>query len=104
RDLRPLFEAIVDHVPPPKGNPAGGLQMLVSNLDSSDYLGRIAVGRVFNGKVRIGDQIAVCKLDGAIQQTKVTKLFAFEGLKRIDIEEAAAGDIVCLAGLEEITI
>jgi GTP-binding protein len=104
RDLRPLFEAIVEHVPPPKGNPAGGLQMLVANLDSSDYLGRIAVGRVFTGKVRIGDQIAVCKLDGGMQQTKVTKLFAFEGLKRIDIEEAAAGDIVCLAGIEDITI
>ena len=104
RDLRPLFEAIVDHVPPPKGNPAGGLQMLVANLASSDYLGRIAIGRVFNGKVRIGDQIAVCKLDGGMQQTKVTKLFAFEGLKRIDIEEAAAGDIVCLAGIEDITI
>jgi GTP-binding protein len=104
RDLRPLFEAIVEHVPPPKGNPASGLQMLVANLDSSDYLGRIAVGRVFNGKVRIGDQIAVCKLDSGLQQTKVTKLFAFEGLKRIDIEEAAAGDIVCLAGIEDITI
>jgi GTP-binding protein len=104
RDLRPLFEAIVEHVPPPKGNPSGGLQMLVANLDSSDYLGRIAVGRVFNGSVRIGDQIAVCKLDGAIQQTKVTKLFAFEGLKRIDIDAAAAGDIVCLAGIEDITI
>jgi GTP-binding protein len=103
-DLRPLFDAIVEHVPPPKGNPASGLQMLVANLDSSDYLGRIAVGRVFNGKVRIGDQIAVCKLDGGLQQTKVTKLFAFEGLKRIDIEEAAAGDIVCLAGIEDITI
>jgi GTP-binding protein len=103
-DLRPLFDAIVDHVPPPKGNPDGGLQMLVANLDSSDYLGRIAIGRVFNGRVRIGDQIAVCKLDGGMQQTKVTKLFAFEGLKRVDIEGAAAGDIVCLAGIEDITI
>jgi GTP-binding protein len=104
QDLRPLFEAIVDHVPPPKGNPAGDLQMLVANLDASDYLGRIAVGRVFNGHVKTGDQIAVCKLDGRIQQTKVTKLFAFEGLKRIDIDEAAAGDIVCLAGIDDITI
>jgi GTP-binding protein len=91
-------------VPPPKGNPAGDLQMLVANLDASDYLGRIAVGRVFNGHVKTGDQIAVCKLDGRIQQTKVTKLFAFEGLKRIDIDEAAAGDIVCLAGIDDITI
>ena len=103
-DLRPLFEAIVDHVPPPKGDASAPLQMLVANLDSSDYLGRIAIGRVFNGRVKIGDQIAVCKLDGTMQQTKVTKLFAFEGLRRIDITEAAAGDIVCLAGIEDITI
>ena len=103
-DLRPLFEAIVDHVPPPRGDRGAGLQILVANLDSSDYLGRIAIGRVFNGVVRIGDQVAVCKLDGRIQQTKVTKLFAFEGLRRVDINEAAAGDIVCLAGIEDITI
>src|SRR5688572_2413321 len=103
-DLRPLFDAIVEHVPPPKGDPRGGLQMLVANLDSSDYLGRIAIGRVFNGQVRIGDLVAVCKLDGRIQQTKVTKLFAFEGLRRVDINEAGAGDIVCLAGIEDITI
>ena len=80
------------------------LQMLVANLDSSDYLGRIAIGRVFNGRVKVGDQVAVCKLDRRVQETKVTKLFAFEGLKRIDITEAAAGDIVCLAGIEDITI
>ena len=103
-DLRPLFDAIVDYVPPPKGNPEGGLQMLVANLDASDYLGRIAIGRVFNGQVRTGDQIAICKLDGTTQQTKVTKLYAFEGLKRVDIDQAAAGDIVCLAGIENITI
>jgi GTP-binding protein len=103
-DLRPLFDAIVDYVPPPKGDANSGLQMLVANLDSSDYLGRIAIGRIFNGRVRIGDQVAVCKLDGRIQQTKVTKLFAFEGLRRVDIDDAAAGDIVCLAGIEDITI
>jgi GTP-binding protein len=103
-DLRPLFDAIVDQVPAPKGDPGAPLQMLVANLDSSDYLGRIAIGRIFNGRVRIGDQVAVCKLDGSIQQTKVTKLFAFEGLRRVDIDEAAAGDIVCLAGIENITI
>ena len=103
-DLRPLFDAIVDHVPPPAGDPGGGLQMLVANLDSSDYLGRIAIGRIFNGRVRIGDPVAVCKLDGSVQSTRVTKLFAFEGLRRVDIDEAAAGDIVCLAGIEEITI
>ncbi|CAN5475483.1 translational GTPase TypA [soil metagenome] len=103
-DLRPLFDAILEYVPPPRGDVDAPLQMLVANLDSSDYLGRIAIGRIFNGRVKIGDTVVVCKLDKAVQQTKVTKLFAFEGLRRIDITEAAAGDIVCLAGIEDITI
>jgi len=103
-DLRPLFDAIVDHVPPPRGDVDAPLQLLVANLDSSDYLGRIAIGRIFNGRVKIGDSVAVCKLNAIVQETKVTKLFAFEGLKRVDIEDAAAGDIVCLAGIEDITI
>ena len=103
-DLRPLFDAIVDHVPPPRGDQAAPLQLLVANLDSSDYVGRIAIGRIFNGRVKIGDPVAVCKLDKAVQQTKVTKLYAFDGLKRVEIQEAGAGDIVCLAGIEDITI
>ena len=103
-DLQPLFDAIVNSVPPPRGDVDAPLQMLVANLDSSDYLGRIAIGRVFNGRVKVGDPIAVCKLDGRIQETRVTKLFAFEGLRRVDITDAAAGDIVCLAGIEDITI
>jgi GTP-binding protein len=102
--LRPLFEAIVEHVPPPVGDATHPLQMLVANLDSSDYLGRIAIGRVFNGRVRIGDPVAVCKLDGFVQETRVTKLYAFDGLRRVEIDEAAAGDIVCLAGIDDITI
>ncbi len=104
QDLRPLFDAIIDYVPPPRGDVDGPLQMLVANLDSSEYLGRIAIGRIFNGRVKIGDQVAVCKLEGHVLPTKVTKLYAFEGLRRIDITEAAAGDIVCLAGIEDITI
>jgi GTP-binding protein len=103
-DLRPLFEAVVEHVPPPRGNPDAPLQLLVANLDSSDYIGRIAIGRIFNGRVKIGDAVAVVKLDTGVQHTKVTKLYAFEGLKRVDIQAAAAGDIVCLAGIEDITI
>ena len=103
-DLRPLFEAIVEHVPPPRGNPEAPLQMLVANLDSSDYLGRIAIGRIFNGTVKLNDQVSVMKLDKRVEQTKVTKLYAFDGLKRVEIEQAAAGDIVCLAGIEDITI
>src|SRR3984893_15006652 len=103
-DLRPLFDAVVLHVPPPRGNPDAPLQLLVANLDSSDYVGRIAIGRIFNGRVKIGDAVAVVKLDTAVQHTKVRKLYAVEGLKRVDIQEAAAGDIVCLAGIEDITI
>ena len=103
-DLQPLFDAIVDHVPPPRGNVDAPFQMLVSNLDSSDYLGRIAIGRIFNGRVALNDVIVVMKLDGTAQETRVTKLYAFEGLKRIEIDSASAGDIVCLTGIEDITI
>src|SRR5688572_24938202 len=103
-DLRPLFDAIVESVPPPRGNPDAPLQILVANLDASDYLGRIAIGRIFNGTVRLNDQVAVVKLEGTVQQTRVTKLFAFDGLKPIEIDRASAGDIVRLAGIEDITI
>ena len=103
-NLRPLFEAILERVPVPGGDPAAPLQLLVANLDSSDYLGRIAIGRIFNGSVKIGDNVALSKLDGEVQRTRVTKLFAFDGLQRVEIEAAAAGDIVCLAGLSDITI
>jgi GTP-binding protein len=102
--LQPLFEAIVDHVPPPRGNPAAPLQILVANLDSSDYLGRIAIGRIFNGTVNLNDPVVVLKLGGVTQETRITKLFAFDGLKRVEVDRASAGDIVCLAGIEDITI
>jgi GTP-binding protein len=103
-DLRPLFDAVVDRIPAPRGTADAPLQALVANLDSSDYLGRLAIGRVFNGRVRVGDPIAVCKLDDTIERTTVTKLFMFDGLKRVDVTEAAAGDIVCLAGIADIMI
>ena len=103
-DLRPLFEAIGSHVPPPHGDPDAPLQILVANIDSNDYLGRIAVGRIFNGIVRLNDPVAVLRLDGRVEHTRVTKLLAFEGLKRIDIDQASAGDIVCLAGMGETNI
>src|SRR5258708_1397064 len=102
-DLRPLFDAVVQFVPPPRGNPDAPLQLLVANHDASDYVGRIAIGRIFNGRVKIGDAVAVVKLDTAVQHTKVTKLYAFDGLKRVDIQEAAAGGIGCPGGIEEIT-
>jgi GTP-binding protein len=103
-DLRPLFDAILSYVPPPRGDQAAPLQLLVTNLDASDYLGRIAIGRIFNGRISVGDQVAVLKLDGTHQETKITKLYSFEGLKRVDIATAAAGEIVCIAGIEDITI
>ncbi|BCS35699.1 translational GTPase TypA [Luteitalea sp. TBR-22] len=102
--LKPLFDAIIEHTPPPKGDPEGILQILIANLDASEYLGRIAIGRIFNGRITVGDFVGVAKLDGTIQQTRITKLFAFDGLKRVDVETAAAGDIVCIAGIEDITI
>jgi GTP-binding protein len=104
QDLRPLFEAVLERIPPPRGSASAPLQVLVANLDASDYLGRIAIGRIFNGQVRVGDPIAVCKLDGSIRRTKVTKLFTFDGLKRVDVDSAAAGDVICLAGIEDIMI
>src|SRR4026209_780447 len=102
--LRPLFDAIVESVPPPKGDPTAPLQILVANLDSSDYLGRIAIGRVFNGTVKLNGPVSVLKLGGTIELMKITKLFAFDGLKHVEIEQAAAGDIVRLAGIDGITI
>ena len=84
-DLRPLFEAIVKtHSRRPRAIPTASLQMLVANLDYSDYLGRLAIGRVFNGTLRTGDEVAIAKLDGSFQKTKITKLYSFEGLKRVD--------------------
>ena len=104
-DLRPLFDAIVEHVPPPRGNPDAPLQLLVANLDSSDYLGRIAIGRIFNGRVqdrRCGRGRASSTRRSSTRRSPSS--IAFDGLKRVDIQEAAAGDIVCLAGIEDITI
>ncbi len=103
-DLRPLFDAIVKTIPPPKGDPDGPLQILVANLDYSDYLGRLAIARVFNGTMRTGEEVAIAKLDGTLHKTKITKLFSFAGLKRADITETELGDIVAVAGVEGITI
>jgi GTP-binding protein len=103
-DLRPLFDAIVKTTPLPQGDPAGPLQILVANLDYSDYLGRLAIARVFNGKMHTGEEVAIAKLDGTLHKTKITKLFSFSGLKRMDIIETELGDIVAIAGVEGITI
>jgi GTP-binding protein len=103
-DLRPLFEALVGHVPPPRGSADGVLQLLIANLDYSDYLGRLAIGRVFSGRVRVGDTVAVAKRDGRLETTRVTKLHVFDGLERVDAREAPCGEIVALAGFDGIQI
>ena len=102
--MRPLFDAILKTIPPPKGDLAGPLQILVANLDYSDYLGRLAIARVFNGKMFTGEEVAIAKLDHSLHKTKITKLFSFSGLKRTDITETELGDIVAVAGVEGITI
>ena len=104
QDLRPLFDAILATIPPPAGDPDNSLQILVANLDYSDYLGRMAIARVFNGTLRNGEEVAIAKLDGSLQKVKITKLFSFSGLKRIDIERTELGDIVAIAGVEGIAI
>jgi len=97
-DMQPLFEAILDHVPPPVGDASKPLQLQVTTLDYSEYLGRIVIGRIHNGTIRTGQQAALVTEDGTIVKSKITKLMGFEGLKRIDIEEATAGYIVAVAG------
>jgi len=103
-DLRPLFDSIIKNIPPPVGNPDAVLQLLVANLDYSDYLGRLAIGRVFSGVLKYGDEVAIAKLDGSLHKTRITKLYSFEGLKRVDETIGQPGDILAIAGVEGITI
>jgi len=103
-DLRPLFDAILEHIPAPTADPDTVLQMLIANLDYSEYLGRLGIGRVFNGVLRYGDTVAIAKRDGSMHTTRITKLYSFEGLKRVDETLGQAGDILAIAGVEGITI
>jgi GTP-binding protein len=103
-DLQPLFELIFQTIPAAPGTSDGDLQVLVTNLDYSDYLGRLAIARVFNGTLRIGQEVNLSRVDGSLQPVKVTKLFTFNGLKREDTTETAVGDIVAIAGIPGITI
>ncbi len=103
-NLEPLFEAIVNTIPATTGDPEGALQILVANLDYSDYLGRIAICRVFQGTMRTGDEVNISRRDGSLHKTRITKLFTFSGLKRTEIENTTTGDIVAVAGVEGITI
>jgi GTP-binding protein len=110
-DLKPLFEAILSHVPAPSGDRAGPFQMLISTLDHSSYLGRLGIGRIERGAVRVGDEVRLLPLgeagpvpEGEAEQARVAQLYGFEGLERVELESAAAGDIVALAGVAGVEI
>ena len=104
KDLRCLFELILHAVPPPQGDEQGPLKLLVTNIDYNDYVGRLAIGRIFSGSVKAGDWVSMINGRGVPVQTKVTSLYGFHGLERAEIKEARAGDIVALAGIEGINI
>ncbi len=102
--MEPLFDAIIKHIPPPRAHAGEGFQLLVANLDYSDYLGRIAFGKIYSGKVKVGDSAICIHGDGRRTVSKITAIFHFEGLKRIEIPEAHAGDVVGLTGFEDVFI
>src|SRR5215470_13241778 len=102
--MEPLFDAIIKHIPPPRAKAGDGFQILVANLDYSDYLGRIAFGKILAGKVKMGDAASCLHGSGKVTPGKITMIYHFEGLKRVEIEEAHAGDIVGITGFEEVFI
>ena len=103
-NLQPLFDLILKTIPPPKGDPNGVLQILVTNIDYNDYVGRLAIGRVFSGTINTGNQVAVIDVNGNALKTKITSMYTFQGLERMDAKEASAGEIIALAGIEGINI
>lgn len=103
-DMRPLLDAILEHAPAPEGDPDAPLQLLFSNIDYDDYLGRIGVGRVERGTVKTGDNVVLCHSDGTTGNVKITRLYQFEGLKRVECESASIGDLVAVSGLSDLNI
>ncbi|HWN08913.1 MAG TPA: translational GTPase TypA [Pyrinomonadaceae bacterium] len=104
KNLQPLFDQIVETIPAPKQIRSDSLQLLVANLDYSEYVGRLAIGRIFSGEIALGDQVSVAKPDGSFQKVRVSQLYAFEGLKRESIQRAGFGEIVALAGVDNVEI
>ncbi|SDC33691.1 translational GTPase TypA [Shouchella lonarensis] len=103
-NMHVLFETVVSHIPAPIDNSEEPLQFQVTMLDYNDYVGRIGIGRIFRGTMKVGQQVALMKIDGSVKQFRVTKMFGFLGLKRIEISEARAGDLVAVSGMEEINV
>ena len=102
--MKPVFDTIIEHIPAPVDNSDEPLQFQVSLLDYNDYVGRIGIGRVFRGTIKVGDSVNLIKLDGSVKQFRVTKLFGFFGLNRVEIEEAKAGDLIAVSGMEDIFV
>ena len=103
-NMQPLFEAILRHVPPPVGDPEKPLQLQVTTLDYSDFLGRIMIGRIHNGTIRANQPVALLRDDGSVKRGRISKLLGFQGLQRVEVEEARAGDLVAVAGFDEVNI
>ena len=104
KDMQPLFDAVLEYVPPPAGDPDAPLQMLVAALDYDNYLGQVAIGRVFRGTIRLGDQVALLGLGGRTSFHKLDRVHVFRGLERLEVREARAGDIVAVTGVENVSI
>ena len=102
--MAPIFDTILEHIPAPVDNSDEPLQFQVSLLDYNEYVGRIGIGRIFRGKIKVGDSVALMKLDGTVKQFRVTKLFGFFGLDKVEIQEAVAGDLIALSGMEDIFV
>lgn len=103
-DMKPVFEAIIKHIPPPKGDPDALLQMQVSSIDYSPYLGRLAIGKISNGTLNINKDISVVLRNGTLKQARITKVYRYEKNKRVVVEKASAGEIVAVAGMDEVTV
>ena len=103
-NLEPLFDAILETVPPPRGDAGGPFQMLITTIDYSEYLGRLGIGRISRGTIRLGGAMKVVHRDGSLEDARVTKIYSFDGLKRVEVEEASAGDIIAIAGMEDVDI
>ena len=103
-DMRPLLDAILREIEPPQGNPDGPLQIRFSSLEYDDYIGRIGIGRVERGQVHRGEAVVLCRTDGTTENVKISRLYQFEGLRRVEVESASLGDILCVSGIEDINI
>ena len=103
-DLRPIFDTIISYVEPPSGDVEGPFQMLVTAIEYDEYVGRIAIGRIERGRAASGMSVAVCKRDGTLQSVKLSRIYSFMGLKRIEVQDAFLGDIIAVSGIEDINI